>query len=252
MVKGKASSGEELRKSLVDASAASSPIPFVQLYEGHRTGTHDLVECVQGMTRADVDKVWAGIAVNLPAHLPGSGEAHADYIEAVAYLCAGIIKDDVKSAPPASLVMVMYEALLQLEFGVSEQDSIGRLCEAYYAEKLERHEEVVPATIVYLLTLSVCEYGKLVDVKRVCAMKESLLLLEIGGEGFASIQDAIMRAATHPNYVLHKEGQSFLGFTLTLKPALTRMIHRAIKSQLPRMRYALPSSPTPQPPLQQR
>jgi hypothetical protein len=264
MVKGKTLAGAELRKALVDGAAASSPEPMVQLYEGHRTGSHSLVECVQGMTRSDVDDVWAGIAVALPRHLPGTGEANASYIEAVSLFAAMIVKEEAKSAPPASLVMTLYEALLQLDFGTSEQDAIGRLCEAWYAAQMTRYEEVVPATIVYLLTLSVCEHGKLVDVKRVrlkpstpstpstlhpqpstvytqpstrshpvlidvkhgwtfkpttpysrptiishhapcclhpkppllsqvCAMKESLLLLEIGGEGFASIQDAIMR-----------------------------------------------------------
>ena len=167
MVKGKTLAGAELRKALVDGAAASSPEPMVQLYEGHRTGSHSLVECVQGMTRSDVEDVWAGIAVALPRHLPGTGEANANYIEAVSLFAAMIVKEECKSAPPASLVMTLYEALLQLDFGTSEQDAIGRLCEAWYAAQMTRYEEVVPATIVYLLTLSVCEHGKLVDVKRV-------------------------------------------------------------------------------------
>jgi hypothetical protein len=45
-----------------------------------------------------------------------------------------------------------------------------------------------------------------------------------------------MRAATHPNYVMHKEGEGFLAFALTLTPHLTRLLHRAIKTQLPRAR----------------
>ena len=167
MVKGKTLAGAELRKALVDGAAASSPEPMAQLYEGHRTGSHSLVECVQGMTRSDVEDVWAGIAVALPRHLPGTGEANASYIEAVSLFAAMIVKEECKSAPPASLVMTLYEALLQLDFGTSEQDAIGRLCEAWYAAQMTRYEEVVPATIVYLLTLSVCEHGKLVDVKRV-------------------------------------------------------------------------------------
>lgn len=48
-----------------------------------------------------------------------------------------------------------------------------------------------------------------------------------------------MKAATHPNYVMHKEGQSLLAHALTINPILTRNMHKTIKSQLPRVRSSM-------------
>jgi hypothetical protein len=155
-------------------------------------------------------------------------QEHVDYIEAVAAFSANCLKE-ASFAPPKEMrkvVDLLYDAMLKLDFGASAQDAIARLCEAWYAGKLEDHEQVredsrceffsesvcvrcacvfrqplwrsshallmcsqhllrlifpqvVPATIVYLLTKSVHEIGKINDVKRVCAMRESLQLLDI-------------------------------------------------------------------------
>eukprot|EP00960_Hanusia_phi_P052766 761649-Hanusia_phi.AAC.1 len=117
------------------------------------------------------------------------------------------------------------------------QDAISRLCEAWYAKEPASRSEVVPQTILYLLMRSVSEEGKVSDVKRVYNMREALECLEIGGESFRSVQESLMRAAIHPNFVLSEDGRRFLTFLLTLHPLVTSILHKTIKSQIPRCRF---------------
>ena len=146
-----------------------------------------------------------------------------------------------KHAPASmqTVVQTLHDSLLRVEFESDAQDGMSRLCEAWYLADPESRRHVVPQTILYLLLHSVGERGKLSDVKRVCAMKEALLVIEIGGQSFQSVQESFMRAAIHPNYVMHDDGRRFLGFVLSLQPQLTRDLHKTIKSQLPRCRKSM-------------
>jgi hypothetical protein len=129
----------------------------------------------------------------------------------------------LKSVPrhfPASMqtvVQTLHDSLLRVEFESELQDSMSRLCESWYLAEPESRRHVVPQTILYLLLHSVGDKGKLSDVKRVCAMREALLCIEIGGQSFQSVQESFMRAAIHPNYVMHDDGRRFLAFVLSLQ-----------------------------------
>lgn len=162
-------------------------------------------------------------------------------IDAICSFGCAYLKAVPKQAPESlqAIVQTLHDSLLRVEFESDVQDTMSRLCEAWYLAEPESRRHVVPQTILYLLLHSVGEKGKLADVKRVCAMREALLCIHIGGESFQSVQESFMRAAIHPNYVMHDEGRRFLAFVLSLQPQLTRALHQTIKSQLPRCRKSM-------------
>jgi len=162
-------------------------------------------------------------------------------IEAISGFGYAYLKTVPKHAPASmqAVVNLLHDNLLRVEFESDVQDAMSRLCEAWYLAEPDARRHVVPQTILYLLLHSVGENGRLADVKRVCAMKEALLCIEIGGQSFQSVQESFMRAAIHPNYVMHDDGRRFLAFVLSLQPQLTRALHKTIKSQLPRCRKSM-------------
>ena len=165
-------------------------------------------------------------------------QANVDYIEAISILALTCIGDSERKPTPAlqSSVIALHNILFDLEFESSSQDAVARLCEAWYVNGHENSDEVVPQTVLYLLMRSVGANGRLSDVRRVFAMRDAIQLLDVGGESFRSVQEALMRAAIHPHYVMHDEGRRFLAVVLSLHPELTLALHRSIKGQLPRCR----------------
>lgn len=135
-----------------------------------------------------------------------------------------------------SIVIMLHNIIFELDFECAAQEAVVRMCEAWYLKGYERNDEVVPQTILYLLMRSVGANGRQVDVKRVFAMREAFQLLEIGGESFRSVQEALMRAVVHPNYIMHDDGRRFLAIMLSLHPDLTLALHKSIKTLLPRCR----------------
>lgn len=163
-----------------------------------------------------------------------------DVVEAISsFGCAYLKTSRHAPASMQGMVQTLHDSLLRVEFESNVQDGMSRLCEAWYLAEPDSRRSVVPQTMLYLLLRSVGEKGKLGDVKRVCAMREALLCIEIGGQSFQSVQESLMRAAIHPNYVMHDDGRRFLGFVLSLQPHLTRSLHKTIKSQLPRCRKSM-------------
>ena len=162
-------------------------------------------------------------------------------IDAISLFGCAYLKAVPKYAPASmqAVVHTLHDSLLRVEFESEVQDAMSRLCESWYLAEPDSRRHVVPQTILYLLLHSVGEKGKLADVKRVCAMREALLCIEIGGQSFQSVQESFMRAAIHPNYVMHDDGRRFLAFVLSLQPQLTRALHKTIKSQLPRCRKSM-------------
>ena len=162
-------------------------------------------------------------------------------IEAICGFGCAHLKAVPRHAPAGmqTVVQTLHDSLLRVEFESDVQDGMSRLCEAWYLAAPDERRTVVPQSILYLLLHSVGEKGKLGDVKRVSAMREALLCIELGGSSFQSVQESIMRAAIHPNYVMHDDGRRFLAFVLSLQPQLTRSLHKTIKSQLPRCRKSM-------------
>jgi hypothetical protein len=80
-------------------------------------------------------------------------QEHVDYIEAVAIFATNYVKDAsvAPSKEMRSVVNLLYEAMLKLDFGTSAQDSIARLCEAWYAGKMEDCDQVSHALIGHAL-----------------------------------------------------------------------------------------------------
>jgi hypothetical protein len=145
--------------------------------------------------------------------LPCATQATLDVIEAVCSFGCAYLKTVPRHAPASmqALVQSLHDNLLRVEFESDVQDSMCRLCEAWYLGAPESRRTVVPQSILYLLLHSVGDKSKLGDVKRVSAMREALLCIELGGSSFQSVQESIMRAVIHPNYVMHDEGRRFLG-----------------------------------------
>lgn len=79
-------------------------------------------------------------------------QEHVDYIEAVAIFSERYLKEATSTPPPKEMrkvVGLLYDAMLKLDFGTPAQDAIARLCEAWYASKMEECDEVgLPAVIV--------------------------------------------------------------------------------------------------------
>ena len=203
--------------------------------------------------------VWENILKNLPDNLPSSNktvnellshiiytpslpflpwQVNLDYIEGVSQLAVACLGDTERKPSPAlqKIVIMLHDTIFELEFESSAQEAVVRMCETWYLNGFERNDEVVPQTVLYLLMRSVGANGRLVDVKRVFAMREAFQLLEVGVESFRSVQEALMRAVVHPNYIMHDEGRRFLAVVLSLHPQLTLVLHKSIKSLLPRCR----------------
>jgi hypothetical protein len=154
----------------------------------------------------------------------------------MAIACIGE-SDRKPTASLQNIVLTLHNIIFDLEFECSAQDTVSRMCEAWYLADYETKDEVIPQTVLYLLMRSVGANGRMVDIKRVCALRESFQLLEIGGESFRTVQESLLRAAIHPNYIMHDDGRRFLAVILSLHPQLTLAMHKAIKSQLARCRY---------------
>ena len=160
------------------------------------------------------------------------------FVESLSTLGLLVLGGKETEAPDSmqNIVNVLHDNLLRFVFMSSTQDAISKFCEAWYLKEPSSRSEVVPQTILYLLMRAVSEEGKVSDVKRVYNMRAALECLEIGGESFRSVQESLMRAAIHPNFVLSEDGRRFLTFLLTLHPLVTTIIHKTIKSQIPRCR----------------
>ena len=176
-------------------------------------------------------------------------QANQEFLEAVAVL--GVASIPIARAgcePPAGLcssARVLHDSIFDLDEYSSAQETVSRLCEAWFAADMPGKLHLVPCCLVHLLDRSVSEVGRAVDVHRVYAMREAFSLLETTGRSFASIEQALQKAVTHPLYVMHDEGSRFLAIALSMHPHLTTVLHRAIKSQLPRFRYSTLPIPVP-------
>ncbi len=154
---------------------------------------------------------------------------------------AVIVESDRNPTPSLqNIVLTLHNIIFDLEFECSAQDTVSRMCEAWYLADYEKKEEVIPQTVLYLLMRSVGANGRMTDVRRVCAMRDSFQLLEIGGESFQSVQESLLRAAIHPHYIMHDDGRRFLAVMLSLHPQLTLAMHTAIKNQIPHCRSVTP------------
>ena len=217
-------------------ACAAGLVRWLQAFGGTETE-----EVLQSMSSDDCERVWDALVQHVAADFDAESEPMLAVVDAICSFGCACLKTVPQHAPASMrrLVEALHDSLLRVEFETDVQDCMSRLCEAWYLVDPESRRYVVPQTILYLLLHSVGENGKLQDVKRVCAMREALLCIEISGQSFQSVQESILRAAIHPNYVMHDDGRRFLAFVLSIHPALTRCVHKTIKSQLPRCRKSM-------------
>ncbi|EKX42521.1 hypothetical protein GUITHDRAFT_141192 [Guillardia theta CCMP2712] len=229
----------ERRRKLLEA--ASSRQAFSELMHEHASGKLNVGEILQGMSGTEKSTVWQKLAKTLPDDIETSDETTQRFVESLSTLGLLVLGGKETEAPDSmqNIVNVLHDNLLRFVFMSSTQDAISKFCEAWYLKEPSSRSEVVPQTILYLLMRAVSEDGKVSDVKRVYNMRAALECLEIGGESFRSVQESLMRAAIHPNFVLSEDGRRFLTFLLTLHPLVTTIIHKTIKSQIPRCRSSM-------------
>jgi hypothetical protein len=139
-----------------------------------------------------------------------------------------------------SIVLLLHGSIFTLPFESAAQDAASRLCEAWYAADGDDKDEVIPQTLLYLLMRSVGPAGRISDVSRVCALRDGLGQLEVGEASFRSVQESLMRASIHPNYIANEEGRRFMSHAFALHPQLTAALHKTVLGHLPRCRFASP------------
>jgi condensin-2 complex subunit G2 len=135
---------------------------------------------------------------------------------------------------PSSLFSVVLRLHDEI-FGMSEwptlQNELSELCELWHQQNRSAREAVAPQMLTYLLARCLANDSKLVDVKRLNAVREGLLLFEWEDESAAQLRIMVQRTFLHAQFLSSDEGKKFLVWTLSRLPLIS-VLHKTLKTAL--------------------
>eukprot|EP00963_Diacronema_lutheri_P005589 scaffold431_cov334-Pavlova_lutheri.AAC.104 len=157
-------------------------------------------------------------------------------LQQVAVVARILVEQGIHHAPPilvAAVVKLHDGALLAAAEQPNVQESVSRLCEAWWTAGLNEKEALVPQTIPYLLVKALTS-GRAADVKRCYAMREALQLFDYeDATSIASLKRLLLRASFAPVFLRVQEGKRFISSTFHLQPQMVRELVAIIKNQIP-------------------
>lgn len=189
-----------------------------------------------GMENDDVEAREGGEEMLTPVKQREEKGPDWKALQQVAVVAKTLVEQGIHHAPPilvAAVVKLHDGALLAAAEEPNVQESVSRLCEAWWAAGLNEKEALVPQTIPYLLVKALTS-GKAADVKRCYAMREALQLFDYDdATSIASLKRLLLRASFSPAFLRVQEGKRFISRTFHLQPQMVRELVAIVKNQIP-------------------
>ncbi|KAJ8638309.1 hypothetical protein MRB53_012576 [Persea americana] len=140
-----------------------------------------------------------------------------------------------KPFPPSDLLpsaCALHDSLILFEWDPVLMLDIAGLCEEWWKEHLPWRETLISQSLPFLLSRSLTE-GKKVDVRRVCALRDALLLLDFDDESIEDLKLLLVRCIITPLYLKTEEGRRFVASLFGLNLQLTKEALAMIRAQIP-------------------
>lgn len=165
--------------------------------------------------------------VNVNAEAPmdvecDAAEMHVTRLRGVAMMSYVYSTECADSKPKALLnvIQLLHDALIPLDEGIagviSLKNTISRVCEYWWTHDQVGAENLIPQLLPYLLVCSLSPESTDADIKRVYAIRLSLLLLDFDDESIDSVKTLLLQCLTHPPYLKLSEGRKFLAFLFSI------------------------------------
>ena len=243
---------EGQREEFISAAEnLDDPSTLLHFIELHNTSDgFDLAEFLQSVRGLHLARLWRGLysttkaivenslhRMDLDDNVEDEVDARLQVLQAVATIAMNFLTDKKRPVPDAmqKTIQLMHDVMLELssDRGWALQNDIARTCEDMWSDERQGREGLITQTMPYLVARALDEDGKVGDLKRVYAMRASLLLLEFQDPSIASMKDLLLRCFVHPLFLKTAEGRKFCVYLFGLHPSFISDIHATVKQQLP-------------------
>ncbi|KAL3807192.1 hypothetical protein ACHAXA_008904 [Cyclostephanos tholiformis] len=113
------------------------------------------------------------------------------------------------------------------------QSAIFSMCETWWYGNFVDRERMVTQLVPLLLVRSLDVDAKRDDVRRLCAVRTAIDLLDFDDESISSLKIHLLRTVGHPLFLRCPEGRRFVGHLFLVDASFVTEVHGAVKAQIP-------------------
>ncbi|KAJ0963421.1 hypothetical protein J5N97_028543 [Dioscorea zingiberensis] len=150
----------------------------------------------------------------------------------VAHLCSFHPKKPFSLEELFPSVRLLHDNLLLFDLDSGLLSLVAGLCEQWWKEDFSGRESLISQSLPFLISKSLTQ-GKKVDVRRVYALRDALVLFDYVDESIEDTRLLLVRCVITPVYLKTEEGRKFIAFVLGLNGRLMKEALALIRSQIP-------------------
>jgi len=132
---------------------------------------------------------------------------------------------------------LLHDALFSLQScgpdAVPVQSGISAMCEYWWHSRFEGREQLVTMLVPLLVAKTLDGAASKSDVKRLCAIRPALDLLDFADPSIDHLRGLLLRTASSPLYLRIPEGRKVISHLFRLDADLVPDLHRSIRAQIP-------------------
>ncbi|CAH9118923.1 unnamed protein product, partial [Cuscuta epithymum] len=126
----------------------------------------------------------------------------------------------------------LHDNLVLFEMDTGLSCETASVCEVWWKRDLTGKESLITQSLPFMLSRALT-FKKKVDVQRVYAMREALLLFDFEDESIADLKLLMMRCLISPLFLKTENGRKFIAFMFGLSRQLVKEALAMIRSQVP-------------------